>query len=37
MVSIPAGSFQNPEFPPPTVEVFPERRNSWCALELGLS
>ncbi len=35
MVSIPAGSFQDPGFPPPTVEVFAERRNSWCVLELG--
>jgi hypothetical protein len=34
MISIPAGAFQDPEFPAPTVEVYEERRNSWCSLDI---
>ena len=31
MVSIPAGMFADPNFPPPTVEVYGERRCPWLA------
>jgi hypothetical protein len=34
-VSIPAGAFADPGFPPPYVEVYRERRASWCALEIA--
>ena len=29
MISIPAGCFADPHFPPPTVEVYDERRCPW--------
>lgn len=29
MISIPAGLFMDPQFPPPTVEVYGERRCDW--------
>ena len=29
MISIPVGAFADPDFPPPTVEVYGERRCSW--------
>jgi len=29
MISIPAGAFADPEFPEPTVSVYPERAHSW--------
>ena len=29
MVSIPAGAFADPDFPPPAVEVYEERRCPW--------
>lgn len=35
MISIPAGAFMDSNYPSPTVELFPERANSWCTLELG--
>ena len=31
MVSIPVGAFADPDFPPPTVEVYAERRCLWIA------
>ena len=30
MVSIPVGTFADPDFPEPTVEVYGERRHRWC-------
>jgi hypothetical protein len=36
MISIPAGAFADPDFPPPTVEVYEERRCPWLP-ELGLA
>ena len=35
MISIPAGAFADPDFPPPTVEVYEERACHWLP-ELGL-
>jgi hypothetical protein len=35
LVSIPAGTFADPDFPPPTVEVYEERSCPWLA-RLGL-
>jgi hypothetical protein len=32
MVSVPAGNFADPEFPPPTVSVFGERSHRWVSL-----
>jgi hypothetical protein len=29
MISIPAGAFVDPEFPPPAIEVYDERRCPW--------
>lgn len=29
MISIPAGTFADPDFPPPTIEVYDERRCPW--------
>ena len=29
MISIPIGTFSDPDFPPPTVEVYAERRCAW--------
>jgi hypothetical protein len=34
MISVPAGAFADTDFPPPTVEVYGERRNSWCEFAL---
>jgi hypothetical protein len=34
IVHIPAGSFADPDFPAPTIEVYPERKVDWCAVEL---
>jgi hypothetical protein len=35
MISIPAGIFADPDFPPPRVDVYDERRCPWLP-ELGL-
>jgi hypothetical protein len=35
MISIPAGTFADPDFPPPRVEVYAERRCPWLS-DLGL-
>ena len=35
MISIPAGAFADPDFPPPTVELFEVRRADWCSIELA--
>jgi hypothetical protein len=35
MISIPAGTFADPDFPPPSVEVYEERRCPWLP-DLGL-
>ena len=35
MISIPAGAFADPDFPPPRVEVYEERRCPWLP-DLGL-
>lgn len=32
MISIPAGTFADPHFPEPAVEVFAERRHAWCSI-----
>lgn len=33
-LSVPIGAFADSSFPPPTFELFPERRLSWCAVAL---
>ena len=30
MISVPVGTFADPDFPEPTVEVYGERRHAWC-------
>jgi hypothetical protein len=34
MITIPVGTFADPNFPPPEVEVYGSRRNAWCELAL---
>ncbi|WP_340315995.1 GFA family protein [Rhizorhabdus argentea] len=34
IVNIPAGAFADPDFPAPTIEVYPERMVNWCTVEL---
>jgi len=29
MISIPAGAFADPDFPPPAIEIYEERACSW--------
>ncbi|HEY0148421.1 MAG TPA: GFA family protein [Allosphingosinicella sp.] len=36
MISIPAGAFADPKFPPPTVEVYTNRRQIWLAALPGV-
>jgi Uncharacterized conserved protein len=33
MVSVPAGAFASTDFPKPTVQVYEQRRASWCAID----
>lgn len=35
MISVPAGMFADPDFPPPTIQVYEDRRVGWCALEIA--
>jgi hypothetical protein len=33
MVTVPVGNFADPDFPPPTVSVYGERRHRWVGIE----
>jgi hypothetical protein len=35
MVAVPAGAFASVDFPKPTVQVFDQRRVSWCVIDDG--
>ncbi|WP_231568069.1 GFA family protein [Sphingobium herbicidovorans] len=34
-ISIPVGAFADPDFSPPTVELFDDRRPGWCEIDLS--
>jgi hypothetical protein len=37
IVHIPAGVFADPDFPAPTIELYPERKVGWCEVELDMN
>lgn len=35
--AIPVGAFADPDFPAPTVEVYPQRKIGWCRIDLEVA